>query len=281
MIQCITAGALAAIKAAFDRESGTANWSGLLLDYDHASYDPDGSTAAAGWILGMEIRGEELWIQVRWTNSGKQKIDGGEFKYLSPAWRCEDVTALDGIHVMPGRIDSVAVTNCPNIKGMVPLTNKRKPMKEINELLNLAADAPPEETRAVLGTVLANRAELETGAKSLGDEIATLTAALKKANEEMVDQTLTKFANRFAPDKRDKWRTALLANHRGTVELLESIRDSESNIRRSQTATPDGNAAGDKTSQQTAAVREYRNRTGCSFDEAWHGVRRERPELFA
>jgi len=43
---------------------------------------------------------------------------------VSPVWLARDVEDLGGGRVRPLRLDSVALTNSPNMKGMVPLSNR-------------------------------------------------------------------------------------------------------------------------------------------------------------
>lgn len=115
-----------AIKAAFDEDSRAENFPGVLVDFDHFSLDTDKPSEAAGWITALDSRGDGLWAQVRWSDSGLAAVTGGRFRLASPVFpppdQCED---LGGGRIRPGRLLSVALTNEPNIRGSRPIANRR------------------------------------------------------------------------------------------------------------------------------------------------------------
>jgi hypothetical protein len=101
-----------------------ANFGGVLVDYDHFSLDRDKTSEAAGWILNVEHRpGLGLWGKIRWTDTGEAAIRGGRYRYISPVWRQDECDTLDGGKVRPRRLTNAAVTNSPNLFGMIPLSN--------------------------------------------------------------------------------------------------------------------------------------------------------------
>jgi hypothetical protein len=124
LMQVLDPDACRAIAADFAKASAMANFGGVLVDYDHFSLDRDKTSEAAGWILNVEHRpGMGLWGKIRWTDTGEAAIRGGRYRYISPVWRQDECDALDGGKVRPRRLTNAAVTNSPNLFGMIPLSN--------------------------------------------------------------------------------------------------------------------------------------------------------------
>ena len=112
------------------REAAGENFAGLLVDFDHFSLDTDKPSEAAGWITELEARADGLWACVRWSDSGLAAVKGGRYKLLSPVFRYPGGTEdLGEGRVRPVMLDSVALTNEPNITGGRPIAN-RKPAAE-------------------------------------------------------------------------------------------------------------------------------------------------------
>jgi hypothetical protein len=124
LVQVLDPDACRAIAADFAKASAMSNFGGVLVDYDHFSLDRDKTSEAAGWILNVEHRpGLGLWGKIRWTDTGEAAIRGGRYRYISPVWRQDECDALDGGKVRPRRLTNAAVTNSPNLFGMIPLSN--------------------------------------------------------------------------------------------------------------------------------------------------------------
>ncbi len=121
-VQVIDDQALRAMLAAFDRDQAQPNFPGLLLDYDHQSYDAAKSSEAAGWINDLRVAGDTLLARPDWTSSGEAAIAGGLFRLVSPTFRADQVEKLGNNRVRPLRLDSVALTNSPNMRGLAPLS---------------------------------------------------------------------------------------------------------------------------------------------------------------
>lgn len=98
---------------------------GILLDYDHFSYNPSQRSTAAGWITALMPRSDGLWATVNWSNSGSNSVAGQDYKFVSPTWLPTDIQQLGNNRARPLRIDRVALTNDPNIWGCAPITNRR------------------------------------------------------------------------------------------------------------------------------------------------------------
>ena len=98
----------------------------LAIDYEHQTLDQlnrraDGLAPAAGWIGGLEIRGDGLWAAgVEWTEQARTLLARGEYVYFSPViyWADDNWSALTGL-------GPVALTNDPAMSGVRPLAAKK------------------------------------------------------------------------------------------------------------------------------------------------------------
>ena len=126
VVQVIDTEALKAITEDFTSKAAVENFPGLLVDFDHFSMDTDKPSEAAGWISALRSDAEGLWAKVRWTSKGREAVEGGEYRLVSPVFPkpslCED---LGEGRIRPRQLQSVALTNEPNIKGAKPLTNRK------------------------------------------------------------------------------------------------------------------------------------------------------------
>jgi Mu-like prophage I protein len=125
VVQVIDTEAAKAMVEDFKVKASADNFPGLLVDFDHFSMDTDKPSEAAGWICDLRHDSKGVWAQVRWTNKGKESVEGGVYRLVSPVFPkpslCED---LGENRMRPREIVSVALTNEPNIKGAQPLTNR-------------------------------------------------------------------------------------------------------------------------------------------------------------
>lgn len=100
----------------------------LAIDYEHQTFDahntrPDGLRPAAGWIGGLEVRGDGLWaVDVSWTDRAIELLRTGEYKYFSPVifWTDEDLSDV-------AALGPVALTNDPAMRGVQPLAASARP----------------------------------------------------------------------------------------------------------------------------------------------------------
>jgi hypothetical protein len=129
LVQVVDRDATRDMIHAFARDASQPNWAGVLLDFDHQSEDLSKPSIAAGWITELGERKDALWGQVRWTAAGQSAVENGEFRYVSPVFARCDCEVLNGNRVRPRRLASAALTNCPNIKTQLPITNRRAPVR--------------------------------------------------------------------------------------------------------------------------------------------------------
>jgi hypothetical protein len=123
LVQQLDAISFADMVSAFQRDAQTPNFPGILIDFDHDSLSKDKRSEAAGWISDLEARPGGLWARIRWTDAGLAAVKGGRYRFISPVWRHDECQDLGNSHVRPTRLCNAAVTNDPNISGMVPLSN--------------------------------------------------------------------------------------------------------------------------------------------------------------
>jgi hypothetical protein len=153
VIQVIDAEAAKAMVEDFKAKASADNFPGLLVDFDHFSMDTDKPSEAAGWICDLRHDSKGVWAQVRWTDKGKESVEGGVYRLVSPVFPkpslCE---SLGENRIRPREIVSVALTNEPNIKGAQPLTNRWSDNARMAALLARRAknEARKEEARLKL-----------------------------------------------------------------------------------------------------------------------------------
>lgn len=159
LIQVIDESACKEIMNRFEAEANAKNFPGILVDYDHFSQDTDKPSEAAGWITALDNRDDGVWAQIRWSDKGAEAVKGGRYRLVSPVWKRTDCDSLDNGRVRPRRLDSVALTNDPNLKGLVPLSNRSSSWEkdaeldyklELTSLLGLPAEATDEEIKQAL-----------------------------------------------------------------------------------------------------------------------------------
>jgi len=184
VVQVVDAEACTAMASRFKADAAVANFAGLLVDFDHFSLDGERRTEAAGWIMGLEYRGQRaegenlrpeagktgaeleqkvakeakgdgLWVNIRWSDVGEEAVKGGRYRFLSPVWARSDCVDLGNGRVRPVRLLNAAVTNDPNLKGIRPLSNSgqdhrpsvAKAMEGKPETIDLRPDGAPVDSR--------------------------------------------------------------------------------------------------------------------------------------
>jgi phage I-like protein len=135
--QVIDEAACRLMVSAFENARAvSSNFPGLLIDFDHFSLDAAKHSEAAGWITDLkfvpqseisnpqsEIHGG-LYANIRWSDVGEASVVGGRYRFLSPVWAKADCEDLGGDRFRPVRLLNAAVTNDPNLKGILPLSNR-------------------------------------------------------------------------------------------------------------------------------------------------------------
>jgi phage I-like protein len=115
---------LASIVDCFERSKSDE----LVFDYEHASTGEGAEAPASGWVKQIEIRGDDLWAFVEWTERAAGYIRAGEYRYASCVIFFDRPDKESGEPV-PARLHSIALTNVPFMDGLtaIALTEKVGP----------------------------------------------------------------------------------------------------------------------------------------------------------
>ncbi len=127
LVQIVDEASCRSMVDSFHAAAQQPNFAGLLIDFDHFSLERDKPSEAAGWITSLEQRPDGLWAQIRWSDSGQQAVTGGRYRFISPVWKQDECEMLGNNRVRPLKLVNAAVTNDPNIRGMIPLSNRAVP----------------------------------------------------------------------------------------------------------------------------------------------------------
>jgi phage I-like protein len=139
-----------------EEKAAGPHWPGILVDFDHFSNDTSKPSVAAGWIEDLKNRTDGLWAKIRWSDLGEEAVKGGRYRLISPVWNRSECEDLGDNKIKPLRLDRVAVTNDPVLKGMVPVSNRAEEEEgadeTIEEEIPVAAkrSAPARKTGPVL-----------------------------------------------------------------------------------------------------------------------------------
>ena len=159
IIQVIDARAVESIVDNFNHEADAApNFAGMLIDHEHFKHDDDKETRAYGWLMRLRNKDGRPQGQIRWTGTGKQAVDDGDYRFFSSEYDPAEMEPVDNSSIRnpqsairnqkflrPLRLDGLTLTNMPNNKGQKPITN-RNPMPDNQSILNrLAADGITEQ----------------------------------------------------------------------------------------------------------------------------------------
>ena len=130
LVQVIDDQAAQRITDAFNRQAGP-NFPGMLVDHEHFSHDADKETRAFGWLTSLANRADGIYGQIRWTKTGKDAVDGGDYRFFSTEYKPSDCEILNKEEETPRRIRPLALagltlTNKPNNKGGKPITNREE-----------------------------------------------------------------------------------------------------------------------------------------------------------
>ncbi len=245
-----------------------------------------------GQWADLEARDDGLWGRPVVSAAGADLIEGG-LKYLSPNWRALPVLANGKPTWRPRILDSVGLTDRPNIPGR-SLTNSQ-PESTMNKELILAllaalgrplanaATATDEQINAALteaapvATALANE---QTARSTAETRVAELTTAL--ANEQAAHKATAKARNEALVDAAVKSGRIVEAARPVWLGRLERDFSTESVALANEkpavktTATTanlgDRKPAGEASAAFTALVNERMTKTGETWATAWKNV---------
>jgi phage I-like protein len=179
----------------------------MLIDHEHFSHDPDKETTAYGWLGKLQGRADGIYGQIRWTNTGKPAVDGGDFRFFSTEYDPEKLAIVnrDKKRVRPLELVGLTLTNRPNNRGGKPITNtlsqtgtdphasgnqaanqRKQTMKLIANRLGLSADASEEACLGELSKLL----DRATGAETKLAPVTTERDSLKNRVTELLDEQI-------------------------------------------------------------------------------------------
>lgn len=98
----------------------------LLIDHEHFSDQVDKESRAYGWLTQLQNRADGIYGQVRWTKTGKEAVDGGDYRFFSTEYDPDDLKVVnkEARHVRPLRLAGLTLTNMHNNRGQRPITNR-------------------------------------------------------------------------------------------------------------------------------------------------------------
>jgi hypothetical protein len=131
IVQVIDNEAMAAIVNRFnaDAEAGQlSHGQEMLIDHEHFKHQADKETIAYGWLQKLQNRADGIYGQVRWSDTGRRAVDGGDYRFFSTEYDPADLKVLNQNpkRVRPLKLDGLTLTNDPNNKGGAPITNRLK-----------------------------------------------------------------------------------------------------------------------------------------------------------
>ena len=284
VVQVVDDRACEAIVNRFNAEAAGPGFAGMLIDHEHFKHNEDKETVAYGWLGKLENRADGIYGQIRWTETGRKAVDGGDYRFFSTEYDSKDLKILNSgespERVRPMRLDGLTLTNANNNKGQKPITNrgvekdppqKAQHMKTVCTLLALTAEASEEAVHAEVTRVLNRVKELESS---------------------QIEGDLETYKNRFDAKQREFVRTLLVTNRAATLEFLKAQPENKGalapgRLHNRQTAQPIDAAAGGEAADEAAlsaernsAIEQYKLANRCSFQQAHDAVRRKKPELF-
>lgn len=275
-----------------------ANSGRALLDYEHASWEPGGSTEAAGWLDGWEATPEGLFASIEWSDSGEASVNGKRYRYLSPTFLVSEMEHMGGDRYRPTRVADAGLTNRPNMRDLKPLCNAQN-------LYYLSGEDGEPQTRnnTMDESVMALLGLAKDASKEAIDEAVKNTSALieKGRRLDVVEQELSTLKNQLQAERvaavLNRHTAVLNAENRKHYEavcnhdlelgekLLADLAAAKAKpgdvviTNRQKMQTPTGEDVPVKVQIDRAVA--AKRASGMSTDAAFNAVRGERPDLFA
>ena len=93
VIQVIDDEAARSIVERFNQDAATGklrHGNEMLIDHEHFSDQPDKETRAYGWLMELQNRADGIYGRVRWSKTGKEAVDGGDYRFFSTEYDPKD-----------------------------------------------------------------------------------------------------------------------------------------------------------------------------------------------
>jgi hypothetical protein len=320
VIQVIDNKACQSIVNRFNSEAdANPNFEGMLIDREHFKHYLDKDTIAYGWLMRLKNRPDGIYGKIRWSETGKKAVDGGDYRHFSSEYNLSEAEFLNSekTRIRPMRLDGLTLTNQNNNKGQKPITNRehlppgavagagrnadlssaqqtQKQMKTVCTLLGLSADASEESVHAAVTKLMNRTAAAEKELEPVRQKLTETETALKTAQDAQLETDLETYKNRYAEDQREFVKSMLITNRASAIEYLKSLKPVDGTdgkkvapdrVHNRGNATPPPSPAGTQddatvATERQEAVQKYRIENRCSFVDATNAVRSKRPELF-
>lgn len=284
----------------------------MLIDHEHFSDQPDQETRAYGWLQELQNRADGIYARVRWTKTGREAVDGGDYRFFSTEYDAKDLRVVNSEsrrrkeetqRVRPLRLGGLSLTNMNNNRGQKPITNRdpngsadepqrTKTMNTVAIKLGLAADAAEEIILAEVTRLLNRVTELiphEEENKSLRERIGAVDGEQVHTLLDLHGVKDEKIRNRLklvlmSLKNRDERVAALLDFGFKPEERRFPDRQSARLLNRFEGRQPRAeimNLNEQALAQRAEAeIGDYKIRNRCTYAEARNAVRVARPELF-
>lgn len=302
VIQVIDDKAMKSIVEHFNQDAAAGklrHGNEMLIDHEHFSDQPDKETRAYGWLVELQAREDGIYGRVRWSKTGAEAVDGGDYRFFSTEYAPKDCVECQ---VASG--DGLTLTNMNNNRGQKPITNRdpgspvnqstteTKRMNTIASQLGLAADASEESILAEVTRLLNRVTEMiphEEENKTLRERLAAIDAEQVHTLLDLHGVRDEKIRNRLQPvlnslKNREERIAALLDFGFKLEERQAAERPSPRLLNRGAGRQPRSELI--NTNEQVLAQRaeaeigDYKIRNCCTYAEARNAVRIARPELF-
>lgn len=308
VVQVVDAEAVRLMAADIALRNSDPAWPGILVDRDHFSYDIEKESRAAGWANAAQAQAKGLFGPIRWTNSGRADVEGGDFRFLSPVFDRNTAVPLGGDRFRVTRLLGLALTNKPNIRDIAALTNraelfngreaitenqtKDNAMKDrLIQLFKMDGTATEEQVLAKAAAYMNRASEMDV-LQGKHDALNTEHTALKNRHATMlataVDNTLVEFKGIITEESKETWKNRLTADYDGTVSLLKGIKAPagkgkhppvhQDGHRADTTVQPDRDAWKNREENISKRANELKAAAPHrSFDDCWQQARSENP----
>lgn len=247
VVQIIDETALSSIANQFNAEAAKPNFAGMLIDHEHFRHQSDQETRAYGWLTKVQNRVDGLYGQIRWTNTGKAAVDGGDYRFFSTEYFPNDLTILNREgsprRVRPMRLGGLTLTNDPNNKGAKPITNRREEptpadnpqqqsethtMKSVAQKLGLASEASEPAVLDAVQAVLNRAATAEAALAQTKTRLTEFETQVKQHQAERVDDVLSRLdaepvKNRVTDAQRTSFRKCLESAFEAGRDLVDGF----------------------------------------------------------
>ncbi len=99
VIQVIDEAAMKSIVERFNQEAAAGklrHGNEMLIDHEHFSDQPDKESRAYGWLVELQVRADGIYGRVRWSKTGREAVDGGDYRFFSTEYDARECEKCRG-----------------------------------------------------------------------------------------------------------------------------------------------------------------------------------------